>query len=468
MNFKKRLLVGLSILITIIAVIGLITLTKEEKLFKNINTSINSKNIMNTVEELTSKKYNGRLIGTEGNQLATEYLVDHFKKINLKNPEKLKDYKQYYKQNVRATNSAPILSVLDKNGKIEKEYNYIEDFSVVTYNSLLSIKGKASGQGVLIEDVDKLSKSPETFRGKILLVSRETMGKYGLRNILLNIIEHKIEIKGIILEVEIEKEDKSGFAVAPNAPAVDNFSKNGPMLFTLESGAFKEISNLTKEGKNIYMTADYSIENVEGANVIGLLEGNHKELKEEFIIIGAHFDHVGDNKNGTYNPGALDNASGTATMMEIARILSENKIKPKKSILFIGFNGEEEGLYGSYNYANNPLYPLNDKTVMINLDMVGSKRKVPLESVSYDSSNTELRDELFKISKELGIDSRTNVSQGSDHVPFAAKGIKSVCLIHMDLESGYHTPHDTIDKVDRKRTEEAVKVVLSYLDNNAY
>lgn len=468
MNFKRKIGAVLSILLVSILSIIFVLTNREEKLYKNIDVGVSSNNILTVVKELSSEKYDGRLIGTKGNELATDYIEKHFRKIGLKKPEKLNSYRQNYKQNVRMTNQAPILGTLDKNGKLENEITYIKDFSVITYNSLIRISGKAKGNGVILRESRDLTKNPQRYEGNILLVPEKITKGVGISSIILQIIENNIKVDGILVEVKAKEGENSAFPVAPNASKVDTFSKNGPMMFVVRSKEFDKLCDLSREGKKIYMTADYSIESVEGANLIGIIEGQDERLKNEFIIIGAHFDHAGNNKNGTYNPGALDNASGTATMMEIARVLAQNSIKPKKSILFIGFNGEEEGLYGSYHYVDNPLYPLDDKTMMINLDMVGSKRVVPLKSISFDSKNTGLRDELYDIAKELGIEVKTDVNQGSDHVPFATKGIQSACLIHMDMESGYHTPIDTPDKVDKKRVAEVAKVVLSYLDKNAY
>ncbi len=114
-------------------------------------------------------------------------------------------------------------------------------------------------------------------------------------------------------------------------------------------------------------------------NVVGILDGHDKVLRNEAIIIGAHFDHLGrgGKGSGSLNPnssdihhGADDNASGTAALVELARIFAKEK-KNKRTIIFIGFSGEEEGLFGSKAYTANPAFPLDKTVAMINLDMVG-------------------------------------------------------------------------------------------------
>jgi Peptidase family M28/PDZ domain len=113
-------------------------------------------------------------------------------------------------------------------------------------------------------------------------------------------------------------------------------------------------------------------------NVIGVLEGSDTKLKNEAIIIGAHYDHLGRGGEGSLAPrsgeihhGADDNASGTAGVLELARVLTQQRPRPKRTIIFMAFSGEEEGLLGSNYYVNHPLTPLANTVAMINMDMIG-------------------------------------------------------------------------------------------------
>jgi len=116
---------------------------------------------------------------------------------------------------------------------------------------------------------------------------------------------------------------------------------------------------------------------VTGYNVIGILDGTDKTLKNEAIVIGAHYDHLGRGGEGSLvansteiHHGADDNASGTAAIIELARQFTKAK-NNKRTIIFIAFSGEEEGLFGSKYYVNNPVFPIENTVAMINLDMVG-------------------------------------------------------------------------------------------------
>lgn len=114
------------------------------------------------------------------------------------------------------------------------------------------------------------------------------------------------------------------------------------------------------------------------ANVVGILDGSDPSLKSEVIVIGAHYDHLGHGGEGSLAPregeihyGADDNASGTAGMLELARLFSSQKLRPRRTIVFMAFSGEEEGLLGSNYYVNHPIMPLANTVTMINMDMIG-------------------------------------------------------------------------------------------------
>ena len=117
------------------------------------------------------------------------------------------------------------------------------------------------------------------------------------------------------------------------------------------------------------------------ANVVGILDGSDPTLKNEVIVIGAHYDHLGHGGEGSLAPregeihhGADDNASGTAGMLELARLFSSQTLRPRRTIVFMAFSGEEEGLLGSNYYVNHPIVPLANTVTMINMDMIGRMR----------------------------------------------------------------------------------------------
>jgi Zn-dependent M28 family amino/carboxypeptidase len=166
--------------------------------------------------------------------------------------------------------------------------------------------------------------------------------------------------------------------------------------------------------------------------------------------------------DGTYNPGALDNASGVAAMLEIARILTLGAGPPPKSVVFIAFNGEEQEMQGSAHYARNPCYPL-DGAVMINIDCVGASEPGPLMINEFSAMMTQMAHDLYELSGRLGIEAEMGSSSASDHAHFALAGIEAIDLTDSGFYSVYHGPFDTLDQIDIGRVVQAVRLVAVYV-----
>jgi len=197
-------------------------------------------------------------------------------------------------------------------------------------------------------------------------------------------------------------------------------------------------------------------------NVIGIIEGQDPELKNETIIVGAHFDHIGDSyycwkvpgtKDNICN-GADDNASGTVSMLELARLFS--KYPTKRTIIFVGFNAEEMGLVGSKDLANKlqELLPNYNVKYIINMDMVGRNGDKSL-TAAYDSLNPKESNFLKETLENLNSNKDFDIIKGenfkyfpySDHYPFYKKGIPVIFFSSL-LHNDYHKVTDEANKID--------------------
>ncbi|GAA4305532.1 M28 family metallopeptidase [Aestuariibaculum suncheonense] len=191
-------------------------------------------------------------------------------------------------------------------------------------------------------------------------------------------------------------------------------------------------------------------------NVVGFIEGNDPVLKNEYIVLGAHYDHLGlggpssksDKKNAIHF-GADDNASGTAALLEISEKLTAHKAELKRSVMFIAFGAEEQGLLGSKYFTEHPLVPLENIKLMINMDMVGrlnDKKQVYMGGAGTFPGGVDFM-------KDLGVSLGLNPGVhpggvgGSDHVSFYKKGI-SVLGMHTGGHPQYHTPEDTLELIN--------------------
>jgi hypothetical protein len=192
-------------------------------------------------------------------------------------------------------------------------------------------------------------------------------------------------------------------------------------------------------------------------NVLGLIEGGDPKLKNEIVVIGAHYDHVGYSKphqegeDYIYN-GADDNASGTSAVLAIAQAFGAAPRKPKRSVLLMAFAGEEKGLFGSRAYVEQPLFPLENTVAMLNLDMVG--RNAP-DSVSVGGVTRS--PDLVKLNEEenravgLHLDySLENYFNRSDQYNFARKKIPFL-FYSAGLHADYHRVGDHADKINENK-----------------
>ncbi len=208
-------------------------------------------------------------------------------------------------------------------------------------------------------------------------------------------------------------------------------------------------------------------------NVIGIIPGNDTKLKEECVVVSAHYDHLGlgwpdvhKGDEGKIHHGADDNASGVAVMLELARVFARS-FKPSRSILFVAFTGEEEGLLGSNYFVNHyEKFPADKVFADLNLDTVGRLFGKPLLILDASSAK-EWRYIFIGATYVTGIKTKvvSKPLDSSDQISFIQKGIPAVQLFSGANED-YHRPTDTYDKIDETgltQTASIVKEALEYL-----
>jgi hypothetical protein len=184
-------------------------------------------------------------------------------------------------------------------------------------------------------------------------------------------------------------------------------------------------------------------------NVLAKITGTDKKLKNEYVIIGAHMDHLGVDPTGDILNGADDNASGTAVVMEIARVLKLTKAKPKRTIVFALWAAEEQHLLGSISYVDRPLYPLEKTVAYLNFDMVGQGNgKLNLENIYYAPEVWSLLNEKLpgNILDDV-IPVRESTSGTSDYDTFLEKGIPGFAIMTDGKHHKYHQRRDDVDLI---------------------
>ncbi len=197
----------------------------------------------------------------------------------------------------------------------------------------------------------------------------------------------------------------------------------------------------------------------ETANVLGKIKGTDPRLRDEVILIGAHMDHLGITPEGEVYNGADDNASGTAVVMEVARLMKENRIKPKRTIVFACWAGEEQGLLGSTNYVEHPIFPLERTAVNLNLDMVGQGRDtISVGGVYFCRAVWKVLEKELPSEAMIGISTRRGLG-GSDCLPFINKGVPAFHIIGNEVHIKGHDPRDDWDLIDPEMLVRAERFV---------
>ena len=240
----------------------------------------------------------------------------------------------------------------------------------------------------------------------------------------------------------------------------------GKNLDDIESEIDKDLTPRSFALPNtVQVSEDVDVERIvkTAHNVLAYLPGE----TSEYIVIGAHYDHLGLGEQfsmapslaGTIHPGADDNGSGTAGVLELAHHFAAEP-KPKRGILFMTFAGEELGLLGSSFWVNHPTLPLDKVVVMINMDMIGRIRdgKVYIGGAGTGTTLRPMLDELVPQVK-LNIDFSDTAGYGSsDHTSFTTKQ-EPVLFFFSGLHSDYHKPSDTWDKIDAPGAVTLLKLV---------
>ncbi|RPH32298.1 MAG: M20/M25/M40 family metallo-hydrolase [Bacteroidales bacterium] len=437
---------------------------------------INRKDLHQIIDFLASDSLRGRYPGTPYDKVSAKYIRDQFESFGLK-PMAENGYQFMdiiIDQKPGSNNSLSI------NG-IEQKYN--THFATLPFSSSGSLDASVVfvGFGFKINNERLLWNDYQTVdvTNKWVLILRGDPEPDSLQSVFVNqssdrnktIIAKDMGAKGVILV--------SGSTYDPN-DKLSNMSERGYDIGIPVIQVKRDVANSILNGQakveelekqlvtdrrshsielqtKAIATTDVVNESKITQNVIAKLEGSDINLKKEYIVIGAHFDHLGMGGKNTssrkpdtiaVHNGADDNASGVAAMIELAQKLSAKNKKVKRSIVFIAFAAEEMGLIGSQKFVESNLVNNESVIAMINIDMLGRMNKKELQI-----SGTKTSTESETILKGLNADSSLTLSfspEGygpSDHASFYNKSIPVFAFttgVHLD----YHTPFDDIDRIN--------------------
>lgn len=445
---------------------------------------IDSARYLDDVKFLSSKEMKGRATGSPELEKAAAWIQSRYKEFGIKPAGKV------YLQPFPVTTEAAIgkgnrLQVTEK-GK-STSLKCPEDFVPFNFSSSGKLTGEMvfAGYGITAPEYHYDDYAGVDVKGKIVVVLRhepqENNDKSAFEGKILtrhaqfankaaNARMHGAA--GVILIQDRANHpggedtlEKFGVAVGPNNAGIPFVQVKAALVEKWIGDSGKDLAKLAQAIDGELKPQSFSFSDsvkVDAAvdvtravktvhNVVAYLPGE----TEDYVVIGAHYDHLGlggqyslaPSQTGTIHPGADDNASGTAGVIELARYFSRQP-KQKRGILFLNFAGEELGLLGSAYYVDHPILPLDKAAAMINLDMIGRMRDKAY--IGGSASGTTLRPMLEKMlpKYDMKVDYSAGSSEGSsDHTSFTSKQVPAL-FFFSGLHADYHKPSDTADKID--------------------
>ena len=460
---------------------------------KKTKSDISEKDLYQYIDFLASDSLKGRLPGTTYDRVSAKFIRDQFEHYGLK----LMSENGYQFMDIILDQKPGAGNKLTIN---DAEQKYDADFTTLPFSSTGSLNAsvvfigfgfKLNNEKILWNDyqaVDVTNKwvlilrgDPEPDSTNSVFINQSSdrtktliakdMGAKGVILVSGSTFDPKDKLQGMS-----ERDFDQGIPVIHVKREVANtILGDKGKIDELEKQLIKERRPFSIELNSHVDASTEVINNTQKTqNVIAKLEGRDPDLKNEYIVIGAHFDHLGMGGKGSssrrpdtiaVHNGADDNASGVAAMLELAQKLSSKHRKIKRSIVFVGFAAEEMGLIGSQKFVESGLLPNASVVAMINIDMLGRLNNKNELQVSGTKTSTETESILTK----LNADSTFKLAfapEGygpSDYASFYNKNIPVFAFttgVHLD----YHTPADDIDKINFDGMVKAT----NYIYNLAY
>jgi hypothetical protein len=468
---------------------------KKNKPLEKIGNSITAADLKKHLFIVAGADMEGRETPSPGLEKAGDYIEEQFKLSGLK-----PGYGDSYRQPYPLFRDSLISTSLKINGAAFELYKDFQPGNNYSAEMLLS-EFVFAGYGIVDEGTDSYKNLD--VRGKAVLILEGAPDNYkpsqpGFQNPAgtfgkINAAAKKGAAAVILVTKNFPRRAGAsqvqwgpvGYRAAVN-PVLFSVSENAAAALMGEDGKgvfdkMKTAPLLPKIYKaNIELSYPKKTVTASVSNVLGLLEGTDK--KEEYIVITAHYDHVGKRNDSTIFYGADDDGSGTVSILELAEAFSKAKAEgkgPRRSIVFMTVSGEEHGLWGSGYYTNHPVYPLEKTTANINIDMIGrignDYLKGDKDSLNYvyiigdDKLSSELAplaDKVNNIYTKLKLDRKYNDPKDpnrfyyrSDHYNFAEKGVPIIFYFN-GVHPDYHRPTDTPDKIRYGLLEKRAKLVF--------
>ena len=468
----------------------------ESKLLKQFHT-ITSEEMMSWIQKLCSPEFNGRLTGTPEFQASAAWVADRLKEWGIKPGGDAGSYFQWFDHPYTVINDIGSLTLnipVSEGSIIKKSYYYPDDY----YPGMNSGSGEITaevvfvGFGVTAPELNYDDYKGIDVKGKIVIMNRDVpytdprnpeykkwvsycYHQYKLENAVKHGAAGMLYIDGALANPNISYEPSIIVCGIGPQPLEDIFAGlktsnkeiTDKIIKTLKPGSFNT-------GKKVTIRANTTRHpEGKGCNVIGIIEGIDPVLKNEVIIIGAHLDAVGN--AGKVVNGALDNGSGVVDIMGAAKAMAHSGIQLKRSVMFLFFGGEENGLLGSKLYTQKPVFKKERTVSYINLDMVGNGTGLAVSAGStykglltyFEQANTKYIHRTMQTSAP--VPGAFYGRPRSDGVVFEMEGYRTMAIGTTNgyKKVYYHLPGDDPDAITIDIMEDVAKMIFIALTNMA-
>ncbi len=429
--------------------------------------SFNEQAALSYIKDLASDAMAGRRSGQPGGVMGEKYIAAKLKKWGLEPAGNKGTYFQDFTIEHRNIGEGVVLEILTEKGK--RSFYYGDDWRIQRYSGSGHFTAEIvyAGYGIHAPGKEYDDYAGLDIKGKIVLLSADTPPKWKDKDEakMENRIKTAQELGALGMVAYRSPGSQSRYIYMPTKK--EDYNPNFVLLTIQDSVTnyiFKELKTelrfLSRElpkgeslSFNTGVKAHVSVSAIYDAkrptrNVIAKITGSDDKLKEEYVIIGGHMDHLGISPYGEVYNGANDNASGTAVTMEIARMMKANNAKPKRTVIFALWAGEEQGLLGSRHYCDSPIFPIEKTVAYLNMDMVAhGNGNVPFNGTYYSPQIWKVIKE--KLPKEIldYVKPGRGGPGGSDHNPFLAKGVPGYAIMTQGYHFKYHQVRDDLDLV---------------------
>ena len=439
---------------------------------------------------LASGALEGRFSGSEGAKVAAEFIADRFRELALKPAGEDGSYFQHFSFIARV-HPGPGNALLFELPGGTRTAKVEEDFRPLSFSSSGSASGEVvfAGYGIHAPDLGYDDYAGLDVKGKVVLVLRyspdgdDPASRFQPHMALRRKASEARALGAVAVLVAtgpVGARETAPVKISFDASFVDSglpvlgistplaealFAGHGFTLADLQQRMIERNEPASRPlGVTAALTADVVQERADAINVLATLPGSDPALSGEVVVVGAHYDHLGYGGEGSgtlapdvraVHPGADDNASGTAGMLEIARRMVA--ARPARTLIFAAFAGEEEGLLGSSHFVQHPPLPKEQIVAMVNLDMVGRPKPGPALTIGGYGTAAQWQSLVEKLNANHHFKLSTNKGGfgASDHSSFYAADIP-VLFLFTGAHEDYHKPSDTADTLRYKGMAEVV------------